>query len=221
MKNLLYILITASLLASCKKDDPMPISKTYTGKLVADCNMVPMTNSPIKVFIREPQSFGSNTIINDFTTDANGNFKFTVNLDDGKYVNEVRLGGTSITPDGPNENAMGTIIASPTANFVVKLKVNNPYGGDTLSLANYDNLFNSHKIAGPFKDSIFNPIYNYSSPLTNMTLSNKNSISVPNGHEVYSGTSGTSSFVSKSKNFDEVIIKGCSGTIDTIVKIIN
>ena len=74
MKNLIYIFLSISLLASCKKEEPMPVSETYTGKLVADCNMVPMANSPIRVFIREPQSFGSNTIIKDFTTDDNGNY---------------------------------------------------------------------------------------------------------------------------------------------------
>ncbi len=192
MKNLLYIFCLLVLIASCKKEET-PEPTTYTGKLVADCNMVPMTNSPIKVFIREPQSFGSNTIIKDFTTDANGNFKFTVNLDDGKYVNEVRLGGTSITPDGPNENNMGTIIASPTANFVVKLKVNNPYSlGDTLFIKDFSTMTNV-KLAAPFSDYTFNRTYNYSSN-QNRTLTNKNSVEIKSSFGIYNGTMNTSSF---------------------------
>ena len=223
MKTLLYIICFALVITSCKKEKPLENeSKTYTGTLVADCGMTPMPNESITVFIKEPQSFGSNTIIEQYRTDANGNFNFTVNLGNGKYVNEIRLGGANITPDGPNSSNMGTIIASPTANFVVKLKINNPYNvGDTLSLANYDNLFQSIKIAGPFKDSVFLPKYNYKSPTTNRTLSNKNSVTIVNGHEVFSGVSGTSSFISKNVNFDEVIIEGCSGAIDTIVKVIN
>ncbi len=110
MKNLLSILIALSLMTSCKKEKMENNSKTITGRIVQDCGMTPLANTSMKLFVSESQSFtGSEVSIYDFTSDANGNFKFTVNLDDGKYVNEVRLGGTSITPDGPNENNMGTI----------------------------------------------------------------------------------------------------------------
>ncbi len=220
MKNLIYIFLATSLLAGCKKEDPMPTTKTYTGKLVADCNMVPMANSPIKVFIREPQSFGSNTIINDFTTDANGDFDFTVNLDNGKYVNEVRLGGTSITPDGPNENKMGTIIASPTANFVVKLKVNNPYGvGDTLGLSNFKDI-SEIKVPAPLKDTFFPAVYNYSS-IQNRTLSNKNNVELKSSYYIYNGMVGTSSFNKVYNEFYERLIPACTGMVDTVLIEIN
>jgi hypothetical protein len=220
MKNLLYIFLVTSLLAGCKKEDPMPTTKTYTGKLVADCNMVPMANSPIKVFIREPQSFGSNTIINDFTTDANGDFDFTVNLDNGKYVNEVRLGGTSITPDGPNENNMGTIIASPTANFVIKLKVNNPYGvGDTLFIKDFSTMTNV-KIAAPFSDYVFNTTYNYSS-IQNRTLTNKNSVEISTGVIIYNGKLYSNSYNQLILDKFDKIIPACTGMVDTVLIEIN
>ena len=226
MKNLLYILCFSLAITSCKKDKLENEPKTITGRIVQDCTMVPLANSPIKLLISESQAFtGSDVSIYDFTSDANGNFSYTVDNPPVTFISELRFGGTTIkgvVPKSTNSKNLGELIARPTANFVVKLKINNSYGlGDTLSLANYDNLFQSIKIAAPFKDTVFLPNYNYSSPTSNNTLSNKNSVIIANGHEIFSGISGTSSFISKSINFDEVSIKGCSGAIDTVVKIIN
>ena len=221
MKTLFYILSLALVVASCKKDKPLENeTKTYTGTLVANCSMTPMPNTSITVFIREPQSFGSNTIIEQYTTDANGNFSFTINLDNGKYVNEIRLGGANITPDGPNSNNMGTIIASPTANFVVKLKVNNPYSlGDTLAIADFRDMSEMH-ISAPFKDTTLPVIYNYSS-LNNRNLTNKNDILLNSNSFVFKGAVGTSSFnVIKSMRIERTI-PACTGMVDTVLIEIN
>jgi len=221
MKTLFYILSLALVVASCKKDEPLENeTKTYTGTLVANCSMTPMPNASITVFIREPQSFGSNTIIEQYTTDANGNFSFTINLDNGKYVNEIRLGGANITPDGPNSNNMGTIIASPTANFVVKLKVNNPYSvGDTLFIKDFSTMMNV-KISAPLSDYTFNTTYNYSS-LQNRTLTNKSSVEINSNYSIYNGVLGTSSYNKLHSEFYERLIPACSGMIDTVLIEIN
>ena len=224
MKNLLYLLLLISFLVSCKKEKQENDPITISGRIVGDCSMTPLANSPMKLLISESQAFtGSDVSIYDFTSDANGYFTYTLTNPPDVFISELRFGGTTIKGVvGNSSKGLGDLIAAPTANFVVKLKINNSYGlGDTLSLANYDNLFQSIKIAAPFKDTVFLPNYNYSSPTSNNTLSNKNSVIIANGHEIFSGISGTSSFISKSINFDEVSIKGCSGAIDTVVKIIN
>ncbi|MEN8928499.1 MAG: hypothetical protein ABF242_03375 [Flavobacteriales bacterium] len=223
MKTLLYILSFALVITSCKKEKPLENdsnSKTYTGLLVADCAMTPLPNETITVFIKEPQSFGSNTLIEQYRTDGTGNFNFTVDLGNGKYVNEIRLGGANITPDGPNSNTMGTIIAAPTADFVVKLKINNPYNvGDTLYI--YDYAIADHiKIIAPFNDKFFSVMHNFSN-INNRTLTDKNAIEVQLNHSVYQGTPGTASFNELSQSFESFMIEGCSGAIDTIVKVIN
>ena len=221
MKTLFYILSLALVVASCKKDEPLENeTKTYTGTLVANCSMTPMPNASITVFIREPQSFGSNTIIEQYTTDANGNFSFTINLDNGKYVNEIRLGGANITPDGPNSNNMGTIIASPTANFVVKLKVNNPYSvGDTLFIKDFSTMMNV-KISAPLSDYTFNTTYNYSS-LQNRTLTNKSSVEISSNYSIYNGVLGTGSYNKLHSEFYERLIPACTGMVDTVLIEIN
>ena len=221
MKTLFYILSLALVVASCKKDEPLENeTKTYTGTLVANCSMTPMPNASITVFIREPQSFGSNTIIEQYTTDANGNFSFTINLDNGKYVNEIRLGGANITPDGPNSNNMGTIIASPTANFVVKLKINNPYNvGDTLYIKDFSTMTDV-KIPAPFTDHTFNTTYNYSS-IQNRTLSNKDNVEISTGIILYNGTLYTGSYNQLSRYKFDKIIPACTGMVDTVLIEIN
>ncbi|MEN9001688.1 MAG: hypothetical protein ABF242_05210, partial [Flavobacteriales bacterium] len=212
------------VITSCKKEKPLENdsnSKTYTGLLVANCAMTPMPNETITVFIKEPQSFGSNTLIEQYRTDATGNFNFTVDLSDGKYVNEIRLGGANITPDGPNSNTMGTIIASPTADFVVKLKINNPYSlGDTLLVPDFTQTLKV-KLACPLQDTTFNPVYNYSS-LTNRTLSKKNKISPnPVSYFVYNGKMNTPSFnLVKNKDI-HFLISACTGMVDTVLIEIN
>ena len=220
MKNLLYILCFALVATSCKKEEPISTTTTYTGKLVKDCSLIPMPNASITVFIREPQSFGSNTIIEQYTTDANGNFSFTINLDNGKYVNEIRLGGANITPDGPNSNNMGTIIASPTANFVVKLKVNNPYSvGDTLFIKDFSTMMNV-KISAPFTDHTFNTTYNYSS-IQNRILTNKDLVEIKSSFIIYNGSQNSGSYNELKDELYERLIPACTGMVDTVLIEIN
>lgn len=224
MKNLLYIFLATSLLAGCKKETLENGPKTISGKIVQDCSMAPIANANIKLLVSESQAFtGSEVSIYDFTSDANGNFSFTVTNPPATFTSELRFGGTTIKgvlPKSTDNRNLGELIASPTANFVVKLKVNNPYGvGDTLLI--FDYALNEHiKIVAPFGDRIFQPKYNYSS-IQNRTLTNKNSTEVQLNHSIYNGTPGTSSFNELSSKFENFIIQGCSGAIDTIVKVIN
>ena len=80
MKNLLYILLGISILASCKKEPMENGAKTISGRIVQDCSLTPLANTSLKLLVSESQSFkGSEVSIYDFTSDANGNFSYTFN----------------------------------------------------------------------------------------------------------------------------------------------
>ena len=223
MKTLFYILSLALVVASCKKDKPLENeSITISGKIVQNCGMTPLANSPMKLLVSVSQAFtGSDVTIYDFTSDANGNFTFTLTNPPTAFTTQLRFGGTIIKGVvGNSSKDLGTLIASPTANFVVKLKVNNPYSlGDTLAIADFRDMSEMH-ISAPFKDTTLPVIYNYSS-LNNRNLTNKNDILLNSNSFVFKGAVGTSSFnVIKSMRIERTI-PACTGMVDTVLIEIN
>ena len=160
------ILLLASLLFSCKKDKIIEPTEettiTLTGKIVHNCAEDPVRNRSVKVFV----AYGDwNTDILEAKTDTNGNFEWT--FDKKKSIVNITLRvagiGDVLTFEDKHRN-LGTIIATPTCNVVMKIKVNNPYDSQaTLELKDFVNYpSNYHKITGPFKDTIFQTGYNYS-----------------------------------------------------------
>ena len=225
MKTLLYLVILVTLITNCKKDEPLQNGpKTIVGKIVSDCSLTPLANSPIRLLISESQALSSSDLsIYDFTSDANGNFSYTLNNPPSSFTSELRFGGTSIkgvVPKSTESKNLGTLIATPTANFVVKLKVNNSYGvGDTLFIKDFSTMTNV-KIPGPFSDYTFNTTYSFSD-IQNRTLTNKNFVEVSTGIILYNGTLYTSSYNELSRNKFEKLILACTGMVDTLLIEIN
>ena len=224
MKNSLYILCIAIAVISCKKEKQENDPITISGRIVGDCSMTPLANSPMKLLISESQAFtGSDVSIYDFTSDANGNFSYTVNNPPVTFISELRFGGTTIkgvVPKFTNSKNLGELIAGPTTNFIVKLKVNNPYAvGDTLFIKDFSTMTNV-KISAPLSDYTFNTTYNYSS-LQNRTLTNKSSVEINSNYSIYNGVLGTSSYNKLHSEFYERLIPACSGMIDTVLIEIN
>ena len=78
MKNLIYLLTTLSLIVSCTKEEPSKeATHTVAGRIVADCALTPLANTPMKLFVEVPTSAGNDIEIYDFTSDANGYFSYT------------------------------------------------------------------------------------------------------------------------------------------------
>ncbi len=220
MKNLLYIFCLLVLIASCKKDKMENNPKTITGKIAQDCGMTPLANTPMKLFVSESQSFtGSEVSIYDFTSDANGNFSYTLQNPPATFTSDLRFNGViigGVVPHNSDSKNLGTIIASPTANFVVKLKANNHYGvGDTLYFPNFQ-INEIVKIAAPVSDSIFNVVYNYSS-IQNRTLSNKNKIEISSFYAVWGGAP----YKQIKEEYFTKYITACTGILDTVLIEIN
>ena len=224
MKNLLYILCFSLAITSCKKDKLENEPKTITGRIVQDCTMVPLANSPIKLLISESQAFtGSDVSIYDFTSDANGSFSYTVDNPPVTFISELRFGGTTIkgvVPKSTNSKNLGELIARPTANFVVKLKVNNPYSvGDTLFIKDFSTMMNV-KISAPFTDHTFNTTYNYSS-IQNRILTNKDLVEIKSSFIIYNGSQNSGSYNELKDELYERLIPACTGMVDTVLIEIN
>ena len=168
MKNLIKItLLLTILLYACKKDKIIEPTEettiTLTGKIVYNCAGDPIRNRSVKVFV----AYGDwNTDILDAKTDTNGNFEWT--FDKKKSIVNITLRvagiGDILTFEDKHRN-LGTIIATPTCNVVMKIKVNNPYSlGDTLRLKDFPNhpTLKGINITAPFRDTVLTPAYNYS-----------------------------------------------------------
>ncbi len=185
--------------------------------------IIPLSKTVVTAYVTDSCPFNTFTKTFTFRTSSDGNFSKKTQIPSGETIKEIRFAGSGLHLDGGTDGyaSMGTIIATPTANFVVKLQVNNPYNvGDTLLVPNYNDIFNGFKLPCPVRDTIFNPVYNYSS-LGYPTLTNKNTVEVKFNHSVYNGIIGTSSFNQLKGSFSEFIIPGCSGQLDTIVKVID
>ena len=163
MKNTIKLLIIIGLLYSCKKDtEPIEKTITLTGKIVKNCTGTPMANRDIEIWLQLPNI--DFEILN-ATTDANGNFSWTFERPDNLIQIALRPAGMGdIITFEPKHRNLGTIIATPTCNVVMKIKVNNPYNSEaTLELKDFVNYpSNYHQITGPFKDTIFQTGYSYS-----------------------------------------------------------
>jgi hypothetical protein len=184
--------------------------------------MTPLANSPMKLLVSVSQAFtGSDVTIYDFTSDGNGNFTFTLTNPPTAFTTQLRFGGTIIKGVvGNSSKDLGTLIASPTANFVVKLKVNNPYAvGDTLFIKDFSTMTNV-KISAPFTDHTFNTTYNYSS-IQNRILTNKDLVEIKSSFIIYNGSQNSGSYNELKDELYERLIPACTGMVDTVLIEIN
>ena len=165
MKNTIKLLIIIGLLYSCKKEEPIePIESTttLTGKIVKNCAGIAMANQEVE--IRVSYGVWEKNDVFEAKTDSNGNFNWTFDIKENKYNVKLRLAGIDILSFGSKDRNLGTIIATPTCNVVMKIKVNNPYNlGDTLQLKDLPNHpLKGLKLSAPFRDTILTTAYNYS-----------------------------------------------------------
>ena len=166
LKQITEIIFILLILFSCKKEKPIPPfdkNITLTGKIVKNCAGYPLANHPVQIFLYYGVYHKENAIL-EAKTDSNGNFKWTFTVEEEGCNISIRPAGMAdiLTFDSDIRN-LGTIIATPTCNVVMKIKVNNSYSvGDTLQLKDYLNhTFNPIRIGAPFKDTILPVSYNY------------------------------------------------------------
>ena len=168
MKNLIKLTLIATIfLFSCKKETKIITEKTatLTGKIVLNCAGTPMKNREIELYLDYGWDNDNRWI--KAKTDSNGNFNWSFIVKNKPYNLSIRPAGMGdilvINPSDP-EN-LGTIIATPKCNVVMKVRVNNPYSlGDTLRLKDFPNhpTLKGINIAAPFRDTILTTAYNYS-----------------------------------------------------------
>ena len=223
MKNLFKLLIVITLLFSCKKEtEPIEKTITLTGRIILNCAGDPMANQNIELWLYLPDI---NFEILDVKTDANGNFSWT--FDKPKSLIQIAIrpgGGGDILTFNPKHRNLGTIIATPKCNVVMKIKINNPYSfGDTLRLKDFPNhpTLKGINIAAPFRDTILAPAYNYSELSWPGTFEQKNTTYVSSIIYIYKGVSGTSSFTELYHKDYENRFKSCTGVMDTVLIEIN
>jgi hypothetical protein len=164
----IIVIISITILGSCR--DKISDSKTYTikGKLLKNCGGEVIANTELKI-ISKSQVFtqGFSAIA---TTDANGNFVFSYDRNGGTDISLHVTSGKIFLEEIPNNTDidLGIIYYTPTCNFVFKVVVDSAYTNlDTFLISNFN--YDSpqprpyiHKIAGPFKDTILPPVYNFS-----------------------------------------------------------
>ena len=153
-KTILFILIIATF-NSCKHDE---VVCTLKGRILNECNGAPFANQEIA--LKQELSSGltiEGGVLAETTTDADGNFVFTYQSENGESL--------SINYSGPiiegiplkKTQDLGTIIYSPSCKIVYRVKVNNPHTiNDTLACFNLDHPDpNGIRIVGPFHDTTF------------------------------------------------------------------
>ena len=221
MKNLFKLLIITTLLFSCKKEtEPIEKTITLTGKIVLNCAGDPMANQNIELWLYLPDI---NFEILDVKTDANGNFSWT--FDKPKELIQIAIrpgGGGDILTFNPKHRNLGTIIATPKCNVVMKIKVNNSYSlGDTLLLKDFPNQpFSVVRIPAPFRDTILTTAYNYSELRWPETFEQKNTTYVSTKKYVFNGIIGSSINVLYNESISSRF-KSCTGAVDTLLVEIN
>jgi len=159
--NIIAILLILVAFTSCKHDE---VVCTLKGRILNDCNGAPFANQEIA--LKQELSSGltiQGGILAETTTDADGNFVFTYQSENGESL--------SINYSGPiiegiplkKTQDLGAIIYSPSCKIVYRVKINNPYNiGDTLSCLNIENPSAPIRIAAPLRDTIIGTIEAYS-----------------------------------------------------------
>ena len=226
MKTIIKLTIIVFLLYSCKKEvEPItPIDRTITltGKIIHNCAGNPVKNRDVEIYV----VYGgwSGEIVN-VKTDSNGNFNWTFETKQSVLDITLRVAGLGdiLTFDPKLHQNLGTIVANPTANVVIKIKVNNPYSlGDTLLLKDLVNYpAKNLKISAPFKDTVLSVAYSYSQLSWPGTFEQKNTTFVETNIYIYKGVSGTSSLQVLYDRWIDDRFKSCTGAVDTLLIEIN
>jgi len=188
----ILIIISISLFTSCK--DKINGSNTYTikGQLLNNCSGEVLANTSLMINSKSQlftQGFSAYT-----TTDANGFFTFSYERNGGTDISIRVTSGDIFLEYIPNNSNidLGLIYYAPTCNFVFKVVVDSAYSNtDTFLISNFN--YNSpqprpyiHKIAGPFKDTILPPVFNYSQ-LQYRNYNNLGKIEVNTDYEIWKG----------------------------------
>ena len=177
MKNILKIIVLTLVLSSCKKDKPIPIETTITltGRIVKNCAGDPLINHPVEIWLTMGGKLIATHKSLDAKTDSNGNFKWTFDKEKGIIIIALRVDGADILTFDPKHRNLGTIIATPTCNVVMKIKVNNPYSvGDTLQLKDFTDYTKGIRIGAPFKDTVLSVAYDYAELRWPLSFEQKN-----------------------------------------------
>lgn len=161
-------------ITSCKKSLISPNEQTYviSGRLYTDCSMQPLTNQRIDLH----QTYVSNILVGgelkggflaETTTDENGNFRFEFK-DKGGMELRIRILSESsfndVMLDIPKmKNIFDlNIFKNSTVNINVYLSATNPYTEfDTISLTDFNNIFQPLKISGPFTSGLLYTANNF------------------------------------------------------------
>lgn len=155
MKNLIIILILTLFFSSCKKD-----IKTFNlkGRIVLCFNgiVTPYANKPIDLFQTHHEGDFKSKVLQNTTTDADGNFEFTYSADIAEDKLAIRassgFGFVKLISGIPLQNISDLkVYYAGRYNLNINLNVINSYtNADTLYLSNSSFQNFLIKFAGPF-----------------------------------------------------------------------
>jgi hypothetical protein len=188
---------------------------TLKGRILNDCNGAPFANQEIA--LKQELSSGLTVqggLLAETTTDADGNFVFTYQSENGEPLS-INYSGPIIEGIPVSKTLdIGSVVINPICKIVYRVKINNSYNtGDTLSCFNFDNPGRSIFITGPFQDTTFGLFNAYSNIPVNYQTRNESTIEgnwfVKNG-----------SFYTSLKRV-EIKVQNCNTVPDTLTMIID
>jgi len=211
-KTILFLLMIAAF-TSCKHDE---VVCTLKGRILNDCNGAPFANQEIA--LKQELSSGltiEGGVLAETTTDADGNFVFTYQNENGEPLS-INYSGPII--EGiPVSKALdiGSIIINPTCKIVYRVKVVNPYTiNDTLVCHDIAHpSIQGIRVAGPLHDTTFGIFY--ASSMIPVNYQTKNESTIEGKWFVKRPTSQTSI------KFVTIQVQNCNTVPDTLTMIID
>ena len=122
-KNIISLLTGLLLLSGCVKD-----VKFYkiTGKLFVDCNNVPITKQTLELW-QQKETGNEKATLSTATTDANGNFSFTYQVDNDNNTLSIKssasVGHYTYMENIPQRENIDGLIVYQNASTTIKVKL--------------------------------------------------------------------------------------------------
>ena len=176
----------------------------------------------MELLVKYTFGLGGRVDITEFTTDANGTFshEYTGHTNLREIVIRIYNSASLLIlyPEdmtGDTKN-IGVLNMNPTANYQLKIKINNTYNaGDTLLIGD---VFGTKKtkIPYPFYDTTFEVHYNYTHSLEIPIFKNKHNVFLNTYYWVYSKSIDSSNINTKKSKHYDFNFNGCSSEINNI-----
>lgn len=224
MKNMIYVLIGISFLFSCKKENKSD-QVAISGTIVTDCIGTPFANQDFVLYNQGNRFFGTGYESVLFKTDSNGNFSSKCSASDNLQPSEIRVGDSGgfsiLTFNTDIDLNIGTLNINPTANYQLKIKVNNTYTSvDTLIIGDQSGL-KRYKFGYPYPDTTFAITNGYSHSISIPSVESKNSVPYSVYYKIYSGQMNSVTYNEKKHYNLPKEFKGCSSQINQVELVIN